>query len=76
MKTNIGSLDAGVRFVSGCAILFAGVELENWWCLLGLIPIVTSAVAFCPLYWLVRLDTSCFDDPNYHHHADSNVRKV
>lgn len=57
MKTNIGSYDAGVRFIIGCGILFFSVNGLGWWALLGLVPIVTAGVGFCPLYALFRIDT-------------------
>lgn len=61
MKTNIGSYDEGVRFVGGCLIGLWGVHVESWWGLLGLIPVLTAAVGFCPLYALFHIDTTLFD---------------
>ena len=57
MKTNVGSYDAGVRFVVGCAVLFMSVNGFGWWALLGLVPIATAACSFCPLYLLLHVDT-------------------
>ena len=58
MKTNVGSIDAGIRFVAGSVILFFSLHGLGWWALLGLIPILSSACNFCPLYWLLRIDTA------------------
>ena len=44
MKTNIGSYDAGVRFIGGCTLLFFSANGLGWWALLGLIPILTAAI--------------------------------
>jgi len=62
MKHNVGSFDAAVRFVLGCAILFVGVRLQSRWGLVGFVPLLTSMCAFCPLYWLLGIDTTFTDE--------------
>ena len=62
MKTNVGSYDVAVRFVTGCIILGLGVHLENWWGLLGLVPIATAVACYCPLYLPVHIDTTSTDE--------------
>ena len=62
MKANVGSCDAAVRFVAGCVILGFGIHGLGWWALLGLVPILSSAFQFCPLYWVLRLDTAAWED--------------
>lgn len=61
MKTNIGSYDEGIRFVGGCLIGLWGVHVESWWGMVGLIPVLTAAFDFCPLYALFHIDTKRFD---------------
>jgi hypothetical protein len=61
MKHNVGSYDAAIRFVLGCVILFIGLKLKSWWGLVGFAPLLTSACAFCPLYWVFRIDTTWTD---------------
>lgn len=68
MKANIGSYDAGVRFVAGCVVLFFGMNGLGWWSLLGLIPILTAAIGFCPLYWLFGLNTARWEEEYESHH--------
>jgi hypothetical protein len=63
MKSNLGSYDVAVRFVSGCVILLIGTHHESVWGLLGLIPLATALMAFCPLYCVVRVDTTFTDRP-------------
>lgn len=58
MKHNVGSYDAGVRFVAGCAVMWLGVNTESWWGLVGLVPVLTAVFGFCPLYWPFGLDTT------------------
>lgn len=62
MKANVGSYDAGVRFLLGCGILFMTVNGWGWWGLLGFVPILSGACGFCPLYWLFRLDTATWEE--------------
>jgi hypothetical protein len=57
MKCNVGTIDRIVRVILGMAILTAGFYFRSWWGLLGLVPLVTAAVSFCPLYRLVRIST-------------------
>ena len=70
MKANIGSYDAGVRFLAGCGLLFFSVNGLGWWALLGLVPILTAAIGFCPLYCIVRVNTARWEDehePSHRH---------
>ena len=75
MKTNVGSYDAGVRFVLGCVILEIGAHSLSWWGALGLVPILSAAFAFCPLYVPFHLNTTACDEP-HPHHGDDHSEKV
>lgn len=68
MKTNIGSYDAGVRFIGGCTLLFFSVNGLGWWALLGLVPILTAAIGICPLYSLLRVNTARWEEEHESHH--------
>ena len=57
MKTNIGSLDRIIRFVLGFALLSGGLVLHSWWGLVGLVPILTAVVRFCPAYLPFGINT-------------------
>ncbi len=60
MKTNIGSVDRMIRLVIGFALLSAGLVLQSWWGLVGLVPILTAVVRFCPAYLPTGINTgSC-----------------
>jgi hypothetical protein len=50
MKPNIGTVDRVIRIVVGAAILAAGYYYRSWWGLIGLLPILTAIVRFCPGY--------------------------
>lgn len=57
MKTNVGSADRIVRFIAGIAILGAGYYFKSWWGLVGLGPILTGTIRFCPAYVPFGLST-------------------
>ena len=57
MKANMGKTDRIVRLILGTAIIFLGVYYENWWGLVGIIPIATSFISWCPLYVPFGLST-------------------
>lgn len=61
MKPNIGSIDVGIRFVTGCLLALAGVNQETWWGLVSLPLILTALTAYCPLYALLHIDTTACD---------------
>lgn len=58
MKPNEGALDRIVRVAAGVLILsLAFVGPKTPWAYLGLVPLVTGLVGYCPLYALLRIDT-------------------
>ena len=50
MKHNVGGIDRGFRLVVGIAVIGAGIYFQSWWGALGLIPLLTAAFAWCPVY--------------------------
>jgi hypothetical protein len=57
MKLNVGSADRVIRIVVGVAICAAGWYYHSWWGLIGLVPIVTAAIGWCPAYLPLGLST-------------------
>jgi hypothetical protein len=56
--TNEGTADRIVRVVLGIAILSLTVAgPHSMWGLLGLLPLLTGLVGFCPAYRLVGINT-------------------
>ena len=58
MQTNTGSLDRALRLLIGVVLLslvFVGPKTAWGW--LGLVPIGTSLMGWCPLYALLGFDT-------------------
>ena len=58
MKKNMGSLDKNLRLFVGVAIAAWGYFSESWWGLVGLVPILTSFMSFCPAYLPLKLSTT------------------
>lgn len=50
MNTNMGSADRIIRAVVGIAVVGAGFYFNSWWGLIGLVPLATAAVGWCPAY--------------------------
>lgn len=57
MKPNVGGIDRTLRIIVGLALLGAGYYYKNWWGLIGLVPILTALVRFCPAYLPFGLST-------------------
>ncbi|MEX0770512.1 MAG: DUF2892 domain-containing protein [Balneolaceae bacterium] len=58
MKVNMSKMDRSVRIPLGILILLVGVYYQSWWGAIGLIPLLTGLVGFCPLYSIFGVSTS------------------
>lgn len=60
-KTNVGGLDRIVRIVVGvvalAAFFFVGDAAWRWLLLIGIVPLATGLMAWCPLYAMLGLST-------------------
>ncbi|WP_350560158.1 DUF2892 domain-containing protein [Psychrobacter sp. CAL346-MNA-CIBAN-0220] len=57
MKINVGSTDRLLRIVVGLAIIAIGLYYQSWWGVIGLVPLLTGAFRFCPLYTMLGTNT-------------------
>lgn len=57
MKCNVGNADRGIRIVIGLSILIAGYVSANLWGFVGLIPLATAGIKWCPLYLPFKINT-------------------
>jgi Protein of unknown function (DUF2892) len=61
MTTNVGSADRVIRIIIGIALLWyallAPATGYNWIGWIGIIPIVTALVGYCPLYSILGVST-------------------
>ena len=60
MKANVGGVDKVLRILVGLGLLSLILILEGnarWWGLIGLVPLGTGLVDFCPLYAVLGINT-------------------
>jgi len=57
MKANVGSTDRIVRLVLGVVIILLGIYFKSWWGVIGIIPVITALLNFCPAYSLIGVST-------------------
>jgi hypothetical protein len=53
MQANVGGADRVLRIVAGLAILSLYFFLDGstrWWALVGLVPLATGTIGWCPAY--------------------------
>ncbi|HNV04036.1 MAG TPA: DUF2892 domain-containing protein [Vicinamibacterales bacterium] len=50
MKKNVGGVDRIVRGVAGSALVVWALAGGPVWAWIGVVPLVTAVLAFCPLY--------------------------
>ena len=62
MKTNVGTIDRFLRVIIGLGILGAGFYFKNWLGLIGIVPLLTAFVGFCPAYLPFGLSTCAKPD--------------
>ncbi|HLD09147.1 MAG TPA: DUF2892 domain-containing protein [Methylophilaceae bacterium] len=58
MKCNVGNTDRIIRVIIGAGIIAAGVYFQSWWGAIGVVPIVTAAIGWCPAYSLFGISGS------------------
>jgi hypothetical protein len=57
MTCNVGGWDRKLRVVAGLLLLAAGAYFKSWWGVVGLVPLTTAAMGWCPLYIPLGLST-------------------
>lgn len=60
MTCNVGTLDRVLRVLAGLGLLSLLVVLDGnarWFGLIGLVPLLTGLVRFCPLYTVLGIRT-------------------
>jgi hypothetical protein len=58
MNANVGSADRIVRVVAGITVIAAGLYFKSWWGAIGVVPLLTAVLSWCPVYQLLGLSTS------------------
>jgi hypothetical protein len=58
MQKNTGTLDRTLRIVAGLALIaLAGTGTIGAWGWIGLVPLATGLLGWCPAYGLFRVNT-------------------
>jgi hypothetical protein len=46
-----------IRIIAGVAIIAAGFYYQSWWGAVGIVPLLTGALRWCPPYQLFNIST-------------------
>lgn len=60
MQANVGGIDRAVRVIAGLALLSLLVLLDGparWWGIVGLVPLATGLLRWCPAYTIFGWNT-------------------
>ena len=58
MQKNVGGADRTLRIVAGLVVIAAGVYFKAWWGVIGVIPLGTALLGWCPLYLPFKFSTA------------------
>ncbi|MGH4140614.1 YgaP family membrane protein [Clostridium sp.] len=57
MKCNVGKTDQTIRILIGILIVLIGLYFKSWWGIIGLVPIITGSIRYCPSYDILGIST-------------------
>lgn len=57
MKANVGTIDRVLRIVLGVALIVWGVIAGSWLGAIGLLPLATGLLRWCPAYCPLGINT-------------------
>ncbi|HRI47121.1 MAG: DUF2892 domain-containing protein [Ignavibacteriaceae bacterium] len=57
MKKNVGGFDKILRIAAGVALIGYALYSGEWWGYLGVVPLVTAFIGWCPAYLPFGLST-------------------
>lgn len=58
MTQNVGKLDRTIRIAAGIGIVAWGLVAQNWLGVIGLVPLATGLMGWCPAYLPMGLSTN------------------
>lgn len=58
MNKNVGGIDRIVRILLGLALVAMGIYTQSWWGAIGLVPLITGLVGWCPMYLPLKVNTA------------------
>lgn len=58
MTKNIGGIDRIARIIVGLLLIGLAVAgVIGWWGYIGIVPLATALIRFCPVYPLLKINT-------------------
>jgi hypothetical protein len=57
MKLNVGGIDRILRIVVGLALVAWAATGGPVWAWIGIVPLATGAIGFCPIYPILGMST-------------------
>ncbi len=57
MKKNVGNVDKTIRIILGIGIIVMGIGFQSWLGIIGVIPLITGIIGYCPLYSIFGIST-------------------
>lgn len=57
MTKNVGSVDRIIRLILGVIIIAVGIYFKSWWGIVGVVPLLTAFISWCPIYLPFGLST-------------------
>jgi hypothetical protein len=57
MKTNVGGIDKVLRIVAGLALIAWALLGGPVWAWIGVVPLATALIGFCPVYPVLGIST-------------------
>jgi hypothetical protein len=65
MKCNVGQTEKTIRILAGSLIIILGLYFKSWWGIIGLAPIITGAIGWCPVSQVLGVST-CKEEDQRH----------
>jgi len=57
MTKNVGNIDRVIRIILGVSIMALGIYHQSWLGLVGIVPLFTAFISWCPVYSLIGVST-------------------
>ncbi len=57
MKCNVGRAEQIVRIIIGVTVVLLGLYFKSWWGFIGLAPIITGWIRYCPVSDVLGIST-------------------
>lgn len=64
MNKNLGKIDRSLRVIVGLVIIAAGIIYGSWLGAIGLVPLLTAVLGWCPLYCPLKINTCSKEECN------------